>query len=48
MVQNLNPIEIYQFIMSDFRVAWDSVAANYNQSIGRGNFMFALQATLQI
>ena len=44
MVQNLNPNEIYQFIVSDFRGAWDSIAANYNQSIGRGNFMFAFQA----
>ena len=43
MVQNLNPNEIYQFIVSDFRGAWDSIAANYNQIIGRGNFMFALQ-----
>ena len=44
MVQNLNPKEIYQFIVNDFRGAWDSVAANNNQNIGRGNFMFALQA----
>ena len=44
MVQNLNPNEIYQFIVSDFRSAWDSIADNYNQSIGRGNFMFAFQA----
>jgi hypothetical protein len=44
MVQNLNPNEIYQFIVSDFRGAWDSIADNYNQSIGRGNFMFAFQA----
>jgi Rad51 len=44
MVQNLNPNEIYQFIVSDFRGAWDSIAGNYNQSIGRGNFMFPFQA----
>jgi hypothetical protein len=44
MVQNLNPYEIYQFIVSDFKGAWNSVAANYSRSIGRGNFMFALQA----
>ena len=44
MVQNLNPNEIYQFIVSDSRGAWDSIAGNYNQSIGRGNFMFAFQA----
>ena len=30
-------------VASDFRGAWDSIAANYNQSIGRGNFMFAFQ-----
>src|SRR6266487_995060 len=44
MVQNLDRDKIYEFITRDFRGAWDSVAANPDQDIGRGNFMFAFQA----
>lgn len=40
MVRNLTSKEIFQFIVGDFRGAWDSVAAN-TEPIGRGNFMFA-------
>jgi hypothetical protein len=43
MVENLLLYQIYDFIVKDFRGAWDSIAANPNQSIGRGNFMFARQ-----
>ena len=44
MVKNLTPPEIYRFITSDFQGAWDSIAANSHERIGRGNFMFARQA----
>jgi hypothetical protein len=44
MVTNLSPEEIHRFIVDDFKGAWDSVAANRNSGIGRGNFMFARQA----
>ena len=44
MVRNLTPNEIYNFIVSDFEGVWDSVAANPNPKIGRGNFIFARQA----
>lgn len=44
MVKNLSPHEIYLFIVNDFIGAWDSIAANPDPSIGRGNFMFARQA----
>jgi hypothetical protein len=44
MVKNLTTEEIHRFIVDDFSGAWDSVAANSNQGIGRGNFMFASQA----
>jgi hypothetical protein len=44
MVRNLEPDEIYNFIVSDFEGAWDSIAANPNPNIGRGNFIFARQA----
>ena len=43
MVKNLTTNEIFLFIVGDFRGAWDSIAANH-QIIGRGNFMFAVQA----
>jgi hypothetical protein len=48
MVQNLNPNEIYQFIVSDFRGAWDSIADNYNQSIGRDAWLAACLILLWI
>ncbi|HYT01741.1 MAG TPA: hypothetical protein VEL70_02445 [Candidatus Acidoferrum sp.] len=44
MVRNLTAEEIHQFIVSDFRGAWNSIAANHNTTIGRGNFMFGRQA----
>jgi hypothetical protein len=44
MVTNLKPDEIYRFIISDFEGAWDSLASNPKQNVGRGNFMFARQA----
>jgi hypothetical protein len=44
MVKNLAPERIYNFIVKDFEGAWDSISANPDQSIGRGNFMFARQA----
>jgi hypothetical protein len=44
MVQNLTPEKIYHFIVDDFIGAWNSVASNSDQYIGRGNFMFASQA----
>ena len=44
MVQNLTPYEIYSFIKNDFLGAWNSIAANPDLTIGRGNFMFGRQA----
>jgi hypothetical protein len=41
---NLNANEIYNFITGDFRVCWDSLAANSDPNISRGNFMFGRQA----
>lgn len=46
MVRNLTPDEIHQFIVRDFRGAWNSIAANHDATIGRGNFMFASQAMI--
>jgi hypothetical protein len=45
MVTNLQHQEIHNFIVSDFRGAWDSIAANNNTNIGRGNFMFGRQGS---
>jgi hypothetical protein len=36
--------EIHLFIISDFKGAWNSIAANKSKKIGRGNFMFGRQA----
>jgi hypothetical protein len=44
MVENLSPQQIYTFIVKDFEGAWDTIADNCDQTIGRGNFMFARQA----
>jgi hypothetical protein len=44
MVENLTFEKIHLFIVEDFKGAWDSVAANPDPKIGRGNFMFARQA----
>jgi hypothetical protein len=44
MVQNLPPDEIHCFIKSDFLGAWNSIAANPDTAVGRGNFMFGRQA----
>lgn len=43
MVRDLDADEIYLFITTDFRGAWDSMAAN-SAAIGRGNLMFGRQA----
>jgi hypothetical protein len=43
MVRDLSADEIYLFITTDFRGAWDSMAAN-SATIGRGNLMFGRQA----
>lgn len=44
MVGNLSVDEIHDFIVKDFRGAWDSIAINPDSAIGRGNFMFGRQA----
>lgn len=44
MVKNLTEDEIFRFITGDFEGVWNSVAANSDASIGRGNFLFARQA----
>jgi hypothetical protein len=44
MVHNLPPDDIYHAIVNDFIGAWNSIAANSDKTIGRGNFMFAHQA----
>ncbi len=43
MSRNLTPQEIYDFITKDFEAAWDALASNPSNSIGRGNFMFGKQ-----
>jgi hypothetical protein len=43
MVKNLTLQENHRFIVSDFKGAWDSIAANPDQNIDRVNFMFASQ-----
>ena len=45
MGKNLDPQTIYQFIVNDFKDAWNSLAWNPSAR-GRGNFMFALHATI--
>lgn len=42
MVQNFSSAEIN--CLRDFLGAWNSIAANPDTSIGRGNFMFGRQA----
>lgn len=44
MIANLPPSTLYTLIVKDFEGAWDSLARNPAQDIGRGNFMFARQA----
>jgi hypothetical protein len=44
MVQNLSPAEIHCFIKRDFLGAWNSISANSDTSISRGNFIFGRQA----
>jgi hypothetical protein len=34
MVENLPPQEIYTLIVKDFESAWDSIAANPDETIG--------------
>ena len=46
MGENLDAQTIYQFIVEDFKGAWNSLAQNPSGKIGRGNFMFARQATI--
>jgi hypothetical protein len=41
MVQNFSPAEINCFIKRDFLGAWNSIAANPDTSIGRGNLCLA-------
>jgi len=45
MGKNLDPRTIYQYIVNDFEDAWNSLAWNPSAR-GRGNFMFARQATI--
>jgi hypothetical protein len=45
MGKNLPPQTIYQFIVNDFKDAWNSLAWNPSAR-GRGNFMFAQQAMI--
>jgi hypothetical protein len=44
MVPNLTTHDIYNSIVNDFNGAWNSIATNQDENIGRGNFMFASQA----
>lgn len=46
-IPNLQPDTIFRFICNDFETAWDAVArqrSGRSGRLGRGNFMFALQA----
>ena len=42
----LTPEEVFTFITNDFESAWNCLAAQEDHGLGRGNFMFALQATI--
>ena|SRR5271157_2826041 len=47
MAPNLSKQEIFQFIIGDFRAAWDALTKVSRKKIkdrARGNFMFARQA----
>jgi hypothetical protein len=46
MVKNLEPKEMYNFIVKDFYDVWDSVANNNNEQIARGNFLFGMQSMI--
>lgn len=47
MAQHHNEQEIFDFIVGDFQCAWDALAGLPESVAGhRGNFMFALQATI--
>jgi hypothetical protein len=35
---------VYEFITKDFEGAWNSIANNVDENIGRGNFIFAFKA----
>jgi hypothetical protein len=37
---------VYEFLTNDFESAWDCLANTPGDRVGRGNFMFALQATI--
>lgn len=38
--------EVFSFITNDFESAWNCLATRVGEGVGRGNFMFALQATI--
>ena len=38
--------DVFSFITNDFESAWNCLAARKEDDVGRGNFMFALQATI--
>jgi hypothetical protein len=44
MTINLPEKTIYQFIIKDFESAWNSIACNMKEDIGRGNFIFAFKS----
>ena len=44
MVNNLSVDDVHLFITVDFMDSWNSLAANPDKKIGRGNFMFGRQA----
>lgn len=37
---------VYEFLTNDFESAWNCLASTSGDDVGRGNFMFALQATI--
>jgi hypothetical protein len=46
MGKNLEPKEMYNFIVKDFYDVWDSVANNNDENIARGNFLFGMQSMI--
>lgn len=38
--------DVYSFITNDFESAWNCLASREGSDVGRGNFVFALQATI--
>ena len=45
-MQTASETEIFAWLMNDFESAWECLASREDKELGRGNFTFALQATI--